>query len=284
MKSADNSVEGTVLGAIQKGTLLATDIVHKVSMLRPKTTKQAVYRVLRKLKKEEKIVIHGKSVSLNIQWLKTMSEFFSLAEFYYSGSTGTDSFLNIKGRDKIIYSFKNLNLLDAFGIHALHMMGMVTKKHIPIFAYNPHEWFFWARHEAEQMFVEAMHKDERRLLLVSSHSDPLDLELRKYYQGDLLQYHIIEKSLFPKENYYFVAFGDYLMEVYFDEKIIHELDEFYRKTLVWNEDAKESLQKIVLKSSKNKLVISRNRRKIDRYKKILSPYFFIKNFSKNGFS
>src|SRR3989344_5919499 len=284
MKSADNSVEEIVLEILQKGTLLGVEIVQQVSLLRPGTTKQAVYRVFRKLKKEEKIVIHGKSVSLNIQCLKTMSEFFSLAEFHYSGSTGTDSFLNIKGRDKIIYSFKNLNLLDAFSIHALHMMGMVTEKHTPIFAYNPHEWFFWERREAEQMFVEAMHKDDRQLFLVSSHSDPLDLELRKHYQGDSLQYHIVKKSLFPKENYYFVVIGDYLMEVYFDEKIIQELDEFYRKTLVWNEDAKESLQKIIFKSSKNKLVISRNHRKTERYKKMLSPYFFIKNFSKNGFS
>jgi len=276
MKSADNSVEEIVLEILQKGTLSGTEIVRQVSVLRPKTTKQAVYRVLRKLKDEEKIVIHGKSVSLNIQWLKSMGEFYSLAEFYYSGSTGTGSFLNIKGRDKIIYLFKNLNLLDAFGIHALHMMGMVTEKYTPLFAYNPHEWFFWARREAEQMFVEAMHKDERQLFLVSSHSDPLDLELRKHYQGDLLQYHIAEKPLLPKDNYYFVVIGDYLMEVYFDEKIIQELDEFYSKTLAWNEDAKESLQKIIFKSSKNKLVISKNRRKIERYKKMLSPYFFIK--------
>src|SRR3989338_3328701 len=271
MESTDKSVEEAVLNILQKGTLLGTEIVRQTSLLRTDTTKQAVYRVLRKLKKEEKIVIHGKSVSLNIQWLKAMGEFYSLAEFYYSGSSG-ETFLNLKGRDKIIYSFKNLNLLDAFGIHALHMMGMVTEKHTPLFAYNPHEWFFCARREAEQMFVEAMHKDDRQLFLVSSHSDPLDLELRKHYQGDSLQYHIVKKSLFPKDSYYFVVFGDYLMEVYFDEKIIHELDEFYRKTLVWNEDAKESLQKIVLKSSKNKLVISRNRRKIERYKKMLSPY------------
>src|SRR3990167_1612171 len=257
MKSADNSVEEIVLEILQKGTLLGTEIVQQASLSRPKTTKQAVYRVFRKLKKEEKIVIHGKSVSLNIQWLKSMGEFYSLAEFYYFGSTGTDNFLNIKGRDKIIYSFKNLNLLDAFGIHALHMMGMVTEKHTPIFAYNPHEWFFWARREAEQMFVEAMHKDDRQLFLVSSHSDPLDLELRKYYQGDLLQYHIVEKPLLPKDNYYFVVIGDYLMEVYFDEKIVAELDEFYKTTKTWSEESKLALQKIVLKSSKNKLEIGR---------------------------
>jgi len=275
MDSGDKSVEDKALKILQKGTLLATEIVRQVSLLRPITTKQAVYRVLRKLKKEEKIVVHGKSVSLNIQWLKTMSEFYSLAEFYCSGSNG-NTFLNLKGRDKIVYSFKNLNSLDAFGIHALHMIGMVTEKQIPLFAYNPHEWFFWARREAEQMFVEAMHKDERQLFLVSSHSDPLDLELRKYYQGDLLQYHIVEKSLFPKENYYFVVFGDYLMEVYFDEKIVEELDEFYKTTKIWGEEARLILQKIILKSSKNKLVISRNQRKIERYKKMLSPYFFIK--------
>ena len=276
MESTDKSVEEAVLNILQKGTLLGTEIVRQTSLLRTDTTKQAVYRVLRKSKKEEKIVIHGKSVSLNIQWLKAMGEFYSLAEFYYSGSSG-ETFLNLKGRDKIIYSFKNLNLLDAFGIHALHMMGMVTEKHTPLFAYNPHEWFFWARREAEQMFVEAMHKDDRQLFLVSSHSDPLDLELRKYYQGDLLQYHIVEKPLLPKDNYYFVVIGDYLMEVYFDEKIVAELDEFYKTTKTWSEESKLALQKIVLKSSKNKLVISKNRRKIERYKKMLSPFFFIKS-------
>ncbi len=270
------SIEDLVINALKEGTKTTSELIQNITLIRANSTKQGVYRVLRKLKKEEKIVIHGKSVSLNIQWLKSMGEFFSLAEFHYSGSTGTDSFLNIKGRDKVVYSFKNLNLLDAFGIHALHMMGMVTEKHTPLFAYNPHEWFFWARREAEQMFVEAMHKDERQLFLVSSHSDPLDIELRKHYQGDLLQYHIVEKPLFPKGSYYFVGIGDYLMEVYFDEKIVEELDLFYKTTKTWNEEARLALQKIVLKSSKNKLVISRNKRKIERYKKMLSPYFFIK--------
>ncbi len=276
MDSTDKSVEDEVLRVLQKGTLLGTEIVRQVSLLRPHTTKQGVYRVLRKLKDEEKVAIHGKFVSLNIQWVNAMSEFFSLAGFHYSGSTGTDSFLNIKGRDKITYSFKNLNLLDVFGIHALHMMGMVIDKRVSLFAYNPHEWFFWARREAEEVFKEAMNKDGRQLFLVSSHRDPLDLELRKHYQGDLLQYYIVDKPLFPKGNYYFCLFGDYLMEIYFDEKIVEELDEFYKMTKTWNEEARLALQEIVLKSSKNKLVISKNRRKIDRYKKMLSPYFFIK--------
>lgn len=276
MDLINKSVEDEVLEVLQKGTLLGTDIVRQVSQLRPKTTKQAVYRVLRKLKSEEKVAIHGKSVSLNIQWIKSMGEFFSLAEFYYSGSAGVDSFLNIKGRDKITYSFKNLNLLDVFGIHALHMMGIVLEKSLPLFAYNPHEWFFWARREAEEVLTKTFEEEERQVFLVSTHRDPLDLELRKHYQTDLIQYHIVNKPLFPKDNYYFVVFGDYLMEVYFDEKIIEELDEYYKQTETWNESAKQALQKIVSKSSKNKLVISRNLRKIYRYKKMLSPYFFIK--------
>ena len=65
MESTDKSVEEAVLNILQKGTLLGTEIVRQTSLLRTDTTKQAVYRVLRKLKKEEKIVIHGKSVSLN---------------------------------------------------------------------------------------------------------------------------------------------------------------------------------------------------------------------------
>lgn len=276
MVSDKQSLEELVIEVLQQGTKSTLDLIGHIRANGPMATKQGVYRVLRKLKKEEKIAIHGKLVSLNIQWVKSMSEFFSLAEFHYSGSLSRDSFLNIKGNDKIVYSFKDLNSSDVFGIHALHMMGMVVDKKIPLFAYNPHEWFFWARREAEEIFKETINKDERQLFLVSSCNDPLDLELKKYYKGDLLQYHIVDKPLFPKNNYYFCIFGDYLMEIYFDEKIVRELDEFYRDTTVWDEFARESLQKIVRKSSRNKLVISRNKRKIDRYKKMLSPYFFVK--------
>ena len=119
------SIEDLVINALKKGTKTTSELIQNIALIRANSTKQGIYRVLRKLKGEEKIVIHGKLVSLNIQWLKTMGEFYSLAEFYYSGSSG-DTFLNLKGRDKIVYSFKNLNLLDAFGIHPLHIIRIVT--------------------------------------------------------------------------------------------------------------------------------------------------------------
>ena len=83
-KQLKQPIEQLTLKTLQKGTISTIKLIENIFALRPKTTKQGVYRVLRKLKNEEKIVIHGKFVSLNLHWIKNMNEFFSLAQFYYS--------------------------------------------------------------------------------------------------------------------------------------------------------------------------------------------------------
>ncbi|MBI2054940.1 MAG: hypothetical protein HYT39_02470 [Candidatus Sungbacteria bacterium] len=264
------SVEESVLEAIRRGSMATSGLVHS---LRP-ITKQGVYRVLRKLKEEGKIVIHGKEVSLNLQWIKKMSEFFSLAEYYYSPKAGADSFLNLSDLDKVVYFFKNLNLLDSFASHILHMLNEVVDSKEPIYAYNPHEWFFYARQEAEEMLVDAFNQSKRQILITSIHHDPLDKELKKHYNNDLVQYDISGRQI-RDDTYYFVVIGNYLIELFLDEKIAKEIDTFYKRTKLFDEKAKAELHEIVFTPSRNKLVISRNRSKIEKYKKVLSRNFFI---------
>jgi len=270
-------IEQIALKILQKGTIQTATLLENIFLSRPKTTKQGVYRVLRKLKNEEKIVIHGKLVSLNLHWIKNMNEFFYLAHFYYSSpkAASLDSFLNVREKDKIIYFFKNLNLLDSFWSHIFHMLAEVSNPKEPIFVYNPHEWFAYARQETEQTLIKTMREKTRQVFITVAHNDPLDKELKKTLRGDFTQYYVDEGNIFEKQNYYFNIFGDYLIEVFIDEKISKQIDIFFKKTKFFDDKARENLLEVVSKSGKNKLIISKNRKKAEKYIKILSKNFYI---------
>jgi hypothetical protein len=276
-KETRQPIELSILKTLQKGTISSVKLIESISILRPKTTKQGVYRVLRKLKKEEKIVIHGKLVSLNLHWIKNMNEFFSLAQFHYSPKVASpDGFLNVREKDKIVYFFKNLNLLDSFWSHAFHMFAETLNPKEPIFVYNPHEWFAYARQETEQTLIKTMNEKNKQVLITVANNDPLDRELKRKFGSDLLQCDISDKPLFERQNYYFNVFGDFLVEVFIDQIIAKQIDEFFKKTKEFDDKAREDLSKIVSKSGRNKLIISRNYKKAAKYKKTLSRNFFIK--------
>ncbi len=276
-KQLKQPIEQLMLKTLQKGTISTIKLIQSISAVRPKTTKQGVYRVLRKLKDEGKIVIYGKSVSLNLHWIKNMNEFFSLAQFHYSPKVANpDGFLNVREKDKIVYFFKNLNLLDSFWSHAFHMFNEVLNPKEPIFVYNPHEWFAYARQETEQTLIKAMKEKNRQVLITVAHNDPLDKELKKKFGSDILQYDIADKKIFEKQNYYLNTFDDCLIEVFIDQKIASQIDEFFKKTKNFDDRVREELLEIVSKKGKNKLVISRNKKKAEKYKKTLSKNFYIK--------
>lgn len=276
MKSNGLTIEHSVVELLQKGPLTAVELIKRIQTKRPSTTKQGVYRALRKLKKDEEVIIHGKSVSLNLQWVRKMSEFYSLAQFYYASKLGSpDHFLNISGREKVVYYFKNLNVMDIFASHVLHMLDGVVPAREPIYVYNPHEWFAYARKEAEAMLVDAFTESKRAILITSTHRTPLDLALKQRFHADALQYYITEKAISQKDNYYFAIFGDYLIELFLDERTSADIDAFYKAVMIFDEKAEQTLAAIITKTGKNKVTISKNMRKIEIYKRHLAKNFYI---------
>jgi len=273
----NQSIEELIIKILQEGPLATVELVGKISTVREGTTKQGVYRVLRKLNSEEKIVIYGKTVSLNVNWLKTSSEFFSLALYYYSPKLiSNDSFLNIREKDKVVYYFKNLNLLDSFGSHVFNMFAEILNPKEVIFVYNPHAWFSYARQESEQALIKILSERNKQVLITVGNDFPLDRELKKQFKNDLVQYHITDKIISEKPNYYFNIFGDYIIELFIDQKIEMQVDKFFKETRIFDEKAKRELTGIISSEGKNKLIITRSHNKAGKYKKILAKNFYIK--------
>lgn len=272
-----SSIESIIIGNLQHGAMTASELIHRLSALRPGTTKQGVYRVLRKLKNEEKIVSYGRSVALNVHWLTSMAHFFSIAQWHYSPHMrGVESFLSVEESDRIVYFFKNLKLLDSFWSHAFLMLAEVIGKNEPIFVYNPHEWFSYARQETERALIKTLKEKSMQVFMTVRHDDPLDRALKKVFNDDFIQYDIGNKQLAVKENYYFNVFGDYLIEVFVDPDISKQIDVFFKTHDKLDKSAEEELLRIIAMRGKNRLIISKNKTKTERYKRMLAKNFYVK--------
>ncbi|HEY4477662.1 MAG TPA: hypothetical protein VJB09_00095, partial [Candidatus Paceibacterota bacterium] len=271
------NLEDLILLSLQKGPQNGVQLIHKIQKVRPSTTKQAVYKVLRNLKSQEVVVLHAKRVSLSQIWINKMSEYFNLARRNYAGGVHTgEDFLSLSDGDKISYNFSNPRFTDAFWIHACSILSQVMKSDEPIYFYNPHEWFLLARYDTERSFFDLIKKSNQQLLVTVSDNTVLDKLVAKEFDGDVLQYHMNTKRLFQKDNFYLNIFGDFLIEVWIDKKVSEDIDKFYIESRVFGAEAFESLQGIINQKGKTKLVISRNKAKAEKLKKLFKKNFCIR--------
>lgn len=274
--SKNKSIEDLVCTELQHGPLDKVTLIERIKKERPKTTKQGVYNVLRSLRNDDVVVIHSKKVSFNVKWLKQMDKFFTTAEQYY---TDTDfvrgSFINLKDKEKITYSFSNASETDKFWGHALIILAeSFIPNNEPVYIYNPHEWFLIARKNSERECFSLITK-RRRLLVTVGGKTYLDSEVSKEFDHNMSQYHMLSNPMFSKNNYYFNIIGDFIIEVYIDKIISRLIENFYSKTENLNDEKVKELINIVENKGKSRLIISRDFKKADKLKKSLRKNFYI---------
>lgn len=266
------TIEEVIIGKLAGNAASGTQLLESSRGIKKTLTKQALYVVLRRLLVQEVVVKHGTQFSLSNVWLGKMNDFFTRAQERYGIQKDGVDFLNLNEGDKISYSFKSPHEADRFWGHAFDVLVDTTKE--PIYIYNPHEWFMLARQESELHLFNKLKGAQRQLWLAVGNRDPLDIYVKQFFDGTYLQYHMLEKSMFEKQNYYLNIFGSYIIEAYLDAETAQKVDDLYRNTLSWNETVQKELQLLIAKG-KTKLTISRNERKAKKLKKMLGQYFFM---------
>lgn len=269
------TIEEFILSLLKEGFFSTTKLLEKVQEKRAGTTKQGFYQALRKLKKEEVVVIYGKRASLSHLWIKRMSEYFDSARSVYVGEKiPGDYFLILEDGERVSYTFKTPAVSDMFWGHAFGLLANSTDD--PVYIYNPHEWFMLARTESEVELFEEITRNGRQLFLLTGNNTPIDRQTSKYFDGEHGQYHALKKGIFEKENYYLNIFSDFIIEAWIGKDLAEKIDELYKNTEKFSEEFRADLQQIVGETSKTKITISRNKRKADKLKKKIGKYFFIK--------
>lgn len=271
------TIEEHILSQLQAGALGTVQLLAKIVEVRSGTTKQAFYQALRKLKEEEVVIVRSKRVSLSHLWIKKMSEYFERVQYSYLDiKQNGEEYLNIEDGERISYTFKTYNHADIFWGHAFGVLSKTINLNKPICIYNPHEWFMIARRDSEKALFDDITKGGRNLFVLVGNSDPLDQLIKLEFDGKFAQYHTLKNGLFQKENYYLNIFGEYLIEAQLDENISKDVDAIYKKNTGGkiSDETINELRLLISKKGKNKITISKNKRKSDKLRAIFKKYFF----------
>lgn len=268
------TIEEVVLTSLGNKALTGEALLLATQNIKPGFTKQALYQLLRKLIDREIIVKHGKQFSLSQIWILKMNDFFSLAQKQYGiGERGGSDFLALSDGDKISYSFKSPAEADKFWGHAFNILAG-TLQNEPLYIYNPHEWFFFARSESEQFLFQELKKRNQLVWLVCGGKTVLDKYVAKYFDGSILQYHMIgEIDFFEARNYYLNIFGDYTIEARIEEKTADSLDDIFNSTTIWIPGIQDKIS-VIVSEGKAVITISKNKKKAEKLKKLFTPYFY----------
>lgn len=270
------SLEYQIIERLQQQPHIIVTLITDLQTARPTLSKQAVYQVIRKLKKAEIVITHAKKVFLSSVWIDRMHDFFTVAKYTYQGISKdfqAEQFLTLDDGDKIVYDFKNPHTTDIFWSHAVNILLNTLKPHEPIYLYNPHEWFILARQESELTLLKKSQEQNHPWRMYIPSKTKLD-EYTKTFFTTPHTCHLNPDDSF-KPNQYINIFGDFVIEVFLDQETQKEIDAFFETTTEWNEKAKQELQTITSDmKGKNKFTISRNAKKAEKYKIFFRKYFY----------
>jgi len=270
------TIEDFIYSSLLKGTVSIVKMIESIHLARPKTTKQGVYAVIRKLKKQETVVVHKKNISLSGVWLKSMEDFIDQAMYNTKQITSSgNSFLQLRPGERMQYYFRNPILTDAFWSHVFITLIDESVSEQPVLIYNPHEWFLLARNENEVGLFNRIADRGQKLAILAGNSSTLDKSVRSYLKNPLMMYETLPKNIFIKENYYINVIGNFIIEVWIDQKIQAKIDQFYLNNNKFDTLEKRNLEEILMQKGKNRFSITNNKRKADALRSKFKKYFFL---------
>lgn len=272
----DKNIKNLIIDLLKQGSRNIVELIADIQKQRPNTTKQAVYSAIRKLKAEEVAVTHKKYISLNKLWVQKQLDFFTAAnnEYNHAGIVQND-ILSFEDGDRVSYSFHSPALTDQYWGHIFGVLSENASVSTPVIIYNPHEWFLIAREESERQIFDRLNMEKKLLLLTIGSDSPLDRSvLKEAFKSWNHQFNLKSQTNF-KENYYLNIFGDFLIEVYLDSNVTEQINGFYQKYDALTPENINELKAIVAKKGKNKLHITRNKKKAAKLRKQLSKDFYV---------
>lgn len=268
------SLESAIITHLQQKTWVIVELIEELKIKRAKLSKQAVYQVLRNLKKSEIVVIINKRVALSSIWIDRMHEFFTVAKLAYEGpNTSSESFMNLENGDRIVYEFKDPTATDIFWGHAIRLLMVSMKTDEPVLLYNPHQWFLLMRPESEMYLIKQSELTGHPWFTYIPSKTSLDKYAKSLFSGTSSCY--LGDTQYFKSNRYINVFGDFVIETDIDESTHLQIDRIFETESIPDNAQKKLLSLIARMRGRNKLTISRNAKKAEKYRNIFKKYFLI---------
>lgn len=266
----DQNIDSQIIKLLAKGSLRTTELLRNV-LEESKVTRQAFYKTLRKLLKENVLVVYKKQVSISRVWAKNLFKLTRQIEVSYFEDLKTFDFTNLKEGEKIKYTFNTIRNLDNFWGQAQNTLMHYCGKGEAIYSYDPHYWFYLVRQDIEKELLREISERQIKFLMTVGGNTFLDKFIKKDFNSKYLQYNITK--IFPEDNFYLTVVGDYVIEVTLDKKVSNGIEEVFTNDKL-PELACERLALYLDVRSKNKMVIYRNAEKAENYRKKIGKDFY----------
>lgn len=269
-------VEDAVLYELRKGPCRSVDLVDMVKSAGLSSTKQGVYRALRKLRREEVITMQKGIVALSTVWLRRLHTYLAVAQKnYHRDIVLPGYFTTLEPGRKFTFTFENPELLDSYWSHVLVTLLQIVPPREHLFAYNPKYWLLLSRRDSEERFLQAVEESGRWFFMSVSGKTYLDKQAGKIMDREYCQYHMSDSCLFEKSNYYVNVIGDYVIEVYLDEAVSRRIGSVFQDAKTLDDGVVNQLCESIAEKGQNKLVLTRSRRKAEKLRRKIKKFFYI---------
>jgi hypothetical protein len=192
---------------------------------------------------------------------------------HYISKDSSPDFLALADGESVTYNFSTIKNMDTFWGHTWNVIMASTPTSNPLFIYDPHYWFYFARNELERKFQKEITASKRQYFMTVEGKTPLDKIIRKDFTGQYLQYN--HNNIFNKGNYYLTIIGDYIAETYLDREVSKKIKNIFNANMSVTPDVVADLKEILEAKVKSKFKISRNKKRADKLKKKLSKGFYV---------
>ncbi len=274
------TIEDHILRILKTGPKGTLFLLEKLNTLfkDKKPTKQGIYKSLRKLKREQVITITNSTVALHNHFLESLEDYIQAAQRSTQKSFVDDSILQLSEGERIVYHFSTVEKADIFWAHLFSLLIDTLDKNIPLYTYEPHNWFILSsRKPSEHKLIKKTHRENIPFLITVGHTTPLDLIAKKEYAiTPNIQYHNESKPSLGKNNYHLNIFGDIILEIWTDKKAADKIHTFFAEHKHLTEENMQTLESFIHLTGKTRIVISSDKKRAEMLKKKLNKYFWVK--------
>jgi hypothetical protein len=266
-------IEEYIIEILDNGALDGPSLFNMVVEQHGSTTKQSVYKALRKLMLDEVLNKQRTHYSLNRYWLQKIRDFTD-RHIEKAESVDINNVLEFEDGDSVVYAFKNPFLLDITWGHFYDILYEVNSEEQVMLNYHPHEWLIHSRPETERFWLNRFQEDNKMMCFAIGCSTSLDRNFQKEYSSDHVKINLGE-TYGLKPNQYLAVLGDYVFEITTDRDFEDKVHTFFKKTESIGNLDQEQITEISKLKYRSRLKLSKNKRKADKWRTKFKQDFYI---------
>ncbi len=260
------SLKETIFEYILNSKLISTKKLVSHFVTKKICTKQGVYKILRELKHEEKVIWITQTVQPNLIWLQktidTLSEYLPNKQLYQEALP--------KDKQKLIFKLKTLNEVDTlYGQLFVTILSSLEPDERDFLFYDLHNYTYLDKVPLVDWYINYIFKKKAKAYLLVGSISPLDSTLKKKMKT--VQVHCVSQKYF---NQFICTLGDYVIYNYIDKKVLSQMDTIFNTETEIT--AREFIKTLSEQKGSFKIVVEKSKEKTLTIRKIFKKYFDIK--------